>query len=141
MGAVALDTSVVVAALLAWHEHHARALPVVQAALAAEEPPILPLPVVVESFAVLTRLPAPWRLAPADAHALLARTFRARARVVGLDGPEAWDLLDAAIVSGTAGGATYDALVGACARKAGATRIATFDRRGFEHLGLEILVP
>lgn len=139
--ATALDTSVVVPALLAWHEHHTRALPVVQSALASADPPILPVPVLIESFAVLTRLPAPWRLAPSDAHALLTRAFRDRVRVVGLEGDLAWSLLDSALTSGFAGGVVYDALVAECARKGGADRVATFNRRDFERLGIEILVP
>lgn len=58
---VALDTSVVVAALLAVHEHHAVAAPYV-AALRRESTIIVPLPVLVESYSVLTRLPTPLRL-------------------------------------------------------------------------------
>jgi predicted nucleic acid-binding protein len=140
MGALALDTSVIIPALLSWHEHHAAALPVVQAAFEGSEAPILPLPVLVEAFAVLTRLPPPWRVSSSDAHALLARTFRARARVVGIDGQEAWELLDAALASGVAGGATYDAHIAACARKAGASRLVTFNRKDFERLGIDLLV-
>lgn len=141
MAALALDTSVVVPALLAWHEHHARALALVRAALGGDEPLVLPVAVLVESFAVMTRLPAPWRLSPVDAHALLSGAFRSRAHVVGLDGAEGWDVLDAALGAGIAGGTTYDAQIAACARKAGASRIATFNRRDFARLGLEILVP
>jgi len=138
---IALDTSVVVPALLTWHEHHARALPIVQSALASVDPPILPLPVLIESFAVMTRLPAPWRLAPSDAHTLLTRAFRNRVRVIGLEEQESWSLLDSALAGGIAGGVVYDAVIAACARKGGADRIATFNRRDFERLGVGLLVP
>ena len=43
---------------------------------------------------MLTRNPASWRLRPTDAHRLLESTFRGKALLVGLDGDEAWDLLD-----------------------------------------------
>lgn len=144
MGGTALDTSVVVPALLAWHEHHAAALPVVTEALGSDGGVILPLPALVETYAVLTRLPPPWRLRAADAHRLLVDTFRARATVVGLDGAEAWDLLDTALAGSVSGGATYDAHIAACAMKAGAARLATFNRRHFERLDLGevvLLVP
>jgi predicted nucleic acid-binding protein len=144
VGGTALDTSVIVPALLSWHEHHALALPVVRDALADAEGALLPLPVLVEAYAVLTRLPPPWRLRPRDAHRLLVETFRGRARVVGLGGDEGWALLDAALAGGVSGGATYDAHIAACARKGGAACLATFNRRDFERLDLgelALLVP
>jgi len=132
----ALDTSVMVPALLSWHEHHHAALPVVQEALAGREALILPLPALIEAFAVLTRLPPPWRLRPEVAHKLLYDTFQGRARVVGLDGDEAWALLDGALKSEISGGATYDAHIAACALKAGAACLVTFNRRHFERFDL-----
>lgn len=106
MGGTALDTSVIVPALLAWHEHHGAAHPVVSEALAGEDALILPLPALIEAFAVLTRLPAPWRLRPSDALRLLVDTFHGKARVVGLDGDEGWALLHTALTKGVSGGAT-----------------------------------
>lgn len=144
MGGTALDTSVIVPALLSWHEHHPAALPVVRDALAGEGGVILPVPALVEAYAVITRLPPPWRLRATDAHRLLVETFRGKARVVGLDGDEAWELLDDALANAVSGGASYDAHIAACAKKAGAGRLATFNRRHFERLELgdvDLLVP
>lgn len=143
-GGLALDTSVIVPALLSWHEHHAAALPVVQEALAGASAVIVPLPALMEAFAVLTRLPPPWRLRPIVARRLLVDTFHGRARVVGLDGEEAWALMEEALTGEVSGGATYDAHIAACAKKAGADRLATFNRRHFERLDLgevALLVP
>lgn len=94
VGGTALDSSVIVPALLAWHEgeHHAGVFQVVKEALVAESKVILPLSALVEAYAVLTRLPAPWRLQAVDAHRLLVSTFLGKAVVVGLDGDLAWDL-------------------------------------------------
>jgi len=144
LGGLALDTSVIVPALLSWHEHHPAALPVVQEALGADEPLILPLPALVEAFAVMTRLPPPWRLRADDAHRLLRASFRGHCRVVGLDGDEAWALLEGALSAGISDGAVYDANIAACARKAGAAQLASFNRRHFERLDLgdmALLVP
>ncbi len=144
MGGTALDTSVVIAALLSWHEHHEMALRTVQEALAHPAGPILPLPALIESYSVMTRLPPPSRLAPQDAHALLARTFEGAARIVALDGREGWGLLDGLARHRIAGGTAYDAHIVACARKAGADRIATFNQRHFARLDLgeiELVVP
>lgn len=144
MAGIAFDTSVVVPALLRWHEHHPRALPVLQQALASSAPLVLPLPALIECFAVMTRLPPPWRLTRESAHQLLADTFRQRAIIASLEGPEAWEVLDSALPQEISGGAPYDAHVAACARKAGVAQLTTFNRRHFERLDLgevELVVP
>ena len=64
--------------------------------------------------------------------------------MVGLDGRQAWALLDLALAQGVAGGATYDAHIAACAMKARVTQLATFNRRHFERFDLgdvALLVP
>lgn len=140
---VAVDTSVVVAALLARHDEHEAALLALQKAL-AESDLILPVPTLVEAYAVLTRLPAGARLSPADAHRILEETFRHRAVVVGLDGDDGWALLSSSVPLEIAGGSTYDAHIVACARKAAATTLLTFNRRHFERCelgGIELVVP
>ena len=141
---IAFDTSVVVPALLTWHEHHDPSRTLLQVALAVGNELIMPLPTLVESYAVLTRLPQPWRIRPRDAHALLSGTFRDRARVVGLDGDEGWHLIDRLDDLGLAGGASYDAHILRCAEKAGATQLATFNVRDFGRFdlgNLMLLVP
>ena len=144
MKRTALDTNVVVAALLNWHEHHSRAFPVLVAALGSVGGLILPLPVLLESYAVMTRLPPPFRLAPVDAHELLTSAFRGKTTVVSIESSSAWNLLDDLSVSGVAGGAAYDAHILACAQAGGAVRLVTFNRRHFENLGLgalELVTP
>ena len=143
MPIVAVDTNVVVAGLLAWHEQHGPALSLLQRHLASGSL-VLPAPALVESYSVLTRLPPPWRLAPADVATLLTRTFRERSRLVGLGEDEPWFLLGHAVERGVAGGSIHDAHILACAKKAGASVMATFNRRHFAQLdleGIELLVP
>ena len=82
----AFDASVIIPALLSWHEPHRRAPPVLQSAIAGEAPVIVPLPALIEAYSVMTRLPPPWRLSPTDAHRLLDATFREPALVLSLDG-------------------------------------------------------
>ncbi len=117
---IAVDSSVVVAAFATWHEGHA----VAAAALARK--PRLPAHVALESFSVLTRLPPPHR-APADLVAeFLAASFPDAP--LTLPGRAQLALVGQAARAGLAGGAIYDALVGATARHAGAT-LLTRDRR------------
>ena len=69
----AVDTSVVIAAFATWHESHARALSSrCGAALRCRRPCAL------EMYAVLTRLPAPHRVAPEVVRDYLAATFPGR---------------------------------------------------------------
>ncbi len=138
----ALDTSVIVPALLDRHAHHKAALPPVQAALDGDA--VLPLPALLEAYAVLTRLPPAWRLRPSDAFELLSRTFRGRARIAGLEAEDGWPLLEGSAMSSIEGGAIYDAHILLCAQKAGAEILVTFNRRHFERFdlgGLRLLIP
>lgn len=100
-------------------------------------------PALVEAYAVLTRLPTPHRLSPRDSLALLGANFL-RARIVALDGNAYRGLLRQAPDNGIAGGQTYDAVIGACALKAKADALLTFNQDHFLSLadkGMEIVVP
>lgn len=141
-----LDTSVIVAALLSWHERHVACRRSVEAVLVERRSDrlLIPVPALVEAYAVMTRLPAPHRLAPGDAHELLSASFDGRARVVGLDASPTWPFLRSTAETGIAGGRTYDALILACLRMANANRLLTLDERDFTALGpegIEIVVP
>lgn len=127
---IALDTSVVVAAFASWHEAHDAA-----AALLAREPR-LPAHVMLETYAVLTRLPPPHRAPPDVVTAFLKQRFR-RAPL-GLPPSLHARLLDRVSTSGLTGGALYDALIGATAKHAGASLITRDLRaaRVYETIGV-----
>lgn len=117
---IAVDTSVVVAAFASWHEGHSAAA----AALARK--PRVPGHVLVEAYSVLTRLPPPHR-APADlAATFLAERFPAPPLVLPARAHR--DLVLTSARTGLVGGAIYDALIAATARRAGAT-LLTRDHR------------
>lgn len=118
---IAPDTSVVVAAASPWHDLHSVALSALRDGGAR-----LPAHVAVETYAVLTRMPPPHRVAPRLVRDYLARRFAGPVLTLPADDHVA--LLDAAAEGGIAGGAVYDALVGATSRAAGAT-LVTLDRR------------
>ena len=103
----ACDTSVLVPALVAWHPDHEAA----RAALSELE--ALPTHVLMESFSVLTRLPAPHRISAVDAAALLRAI---EVPTVGLPPREHARLISEFPRHGIRGGAVYDALVAATAR-------------------------
>ncbi len=137
-----LDTSCIVACVCGWHVHHAQAVAEIEARLAAGEKMMTAAHAVAESYAVLTRLPAPHRLSPADALTLIESNF--------IDGAFALDasgyrtLLRRAGAEGIAGGRTYDALIAQCALQAKAAAVLTFNARHFSNLeaaGVRVVVP
>ncbi len=121
------DTSVVVPSLLAWHELHARAASAVKGMRS------LPAHTLVESFAVLSRLPAPRALRPSMAHRLLEHSFPEEPFTLSPSGHLAAirRLADAEV----GGGRIYDAIIGAAAAEAG-VRLLTADRRALSTYAL-----
>ena len=144
MPSFALDANCMIAAICAWHEFHARAAAELEMRFGQGERMVAVGPALVEAYAVLTRLPAPHRLAPTDALALLDSNFMARRRIVSLDGASYRELLIAAADAGIAGGQTYDAVIAQCVVKAKASVFLTFNPRHFPQLGahqIKVVVP
>jgi predicted nucleic acid-binding protein len=118
-----VDTSIAIALTVADHEHHDptfRALGRRRLGLAGHA--------AFESFSVLTRLPPPARRTPATVARLLAAGFP-HSRFLGAEAAAA--LLAELHALGIAGGAVYDALVGASASEH-RLRLATRDMRALE---------
>lgn len=116
----AADTSFVVAAFASWHEHHEAARRLLDGGVRLIEHCAL------ESYSVLTRLPAPHR-SPAP----VVRDFlrlRFSEPFLRLNAQDYRTFVLALPEHGVAGGASYDALVAATAAGAGA-ELVTCDRR------------
>jgi toxin FitB len=115
-----------VAVVCSWHGHHDATRREIERRYAAGEELVLPAHSLDETFSVLTRLPEPHRLSPEDALALIEANW-GETRLVALTGPDyRWALRrcrDASI----GGGAVYDALMAACARKARVATLVTWD--------------
>jgi predicted nucleic acid-binding protein len=137
----AFDSSAVVAALLSWHERHEAAREAVERAFDGGGRPILPVHALVESYAVLTRLPAPHRLSPADAAEILERSFAGAVEMGGFDSGASWFFLGDLAMRDVHGGRAYDELILASALAAGATRLVTLNPRHFDADRIEIVVP
>ncbi|MBI3403351.1 MAG: PIN domain-containing protein [Acidobacteria bacterium] len=143
MATFALDTSCMVAAVCTWHERHAAAAAGIERRLDRGERMAIAAHALVETYAVLTRLPAPHRLAPADAWALVKENFVKRAAVVALTGPAHTSLLEELAAAGIGGGRTYDAVIANSARQAKVATLLTFNSRHFNPPpeGVAVLEP
>ncbi len=131
---IAADASILVAAVVAWHERHEVASGAVEAAL-ARKALIVPSPALIESYAILTRLPAQHRLAHADAFHLLRSSFNG-ARIAGPKTRDTWSDLRKWSVVPAGGNDVFDALVLETAIDAGAKTLLTFRRTDLERLGI-----
>lgn len=125
----ALDTSCMVAAVCSWHDRHAAAAAEIERRLGRGERMAVAVHAIAETYAVLTRLPAPHRLAPADAWTLVRANFVEHAALVALDGPAQVAVLGQLAAAGIGGGRTYDGLIAACAESARARALLTFNGR------------
>ena len=128
----AADTSLVVAAFASWHENHEVARRVLDRGLHLIEHCAL------ETYSVLTRLPAPHRISGAVVREFLGLRFplpflRLRARAYH-------DFIRGLPDHDVAGSGAYDALVAATAAACGA-ELVTCDRRAlpiYERYGVRI---
>jgi predicted nucleic acid-binding protein len=100
---------------------------------------MVPAPALIETYAVLTRLPPPYRLRPADALALMEQNW-SLAEVAALGAAEIWPLLRGLPETGISGGSTYEAGVAACARRAGVDVILTWNVKHFARVAEHVEV-
>ena len=130
---IAIDTSVAIAAFASWHEAHAAARRVLA------DGPAFPSHVVLETFSVLTRLPAPHRSSPGVVAAWLEA--QVAAILDPIDAAEHLTLVSRLSQVGISGGATYDALVGSICLDHGA-QLVTNDARAlpiYDALGVRVV--
>ncbi len=125
------DSSVLIAALATWHARHADA----RGALGGVQGVIGHA--LVETFSVLTRLPAPYRIAAPDASAAIAGLPWP---TVVLPGSDVASLVTGAANMGLRGGAVYDALIAATALHHGLS-LLTLDvraRKTYDLVGVPV---
>jgi predicted nucleic acid-binding protein len=129
------DTSVLVPVFVPGHQHHERSLIAFSAAnlrsgyCAAHS--------LAEVYASLTRLPGKYRAAPEQA-VLCLETVQERLNVIAQDVAEYVAAIREAAGMGIEGGTLYDALLGACAIKAKADVLYTWNTRDFQRLGANV---
>ena len=134
------DTNCLVALLSPRHEHHDRVFQEIERRLDADETMAVAGQTLVETYAVLTRLPAPHRLSAEDCRTLIEANFsNDTVAIIALAANDYRRLIHDAPEHGIAGGRLYDAVIAACARSAQAATLLTFNERHFAALGGENL--
>lgn len=135
---VFLDTNVLVAACVAEHEHHARALPLVQSVHDGKTEGFVSGHSLLEAHAVLTRLPRSPRLSPAQASSLISANIIGHFSVIALNAREYAELSKRLGAENIHGGRVYDLLHLECAKKSGAEKIFTFNVHDFSIPGADL---
>jgi len=131
---IALDSSYVIALLCDWHAHHKRTLQSYQHWHDRDAKIVLPMHSILESYSVLTRIPAPHRLPPAIARQAIEETFGQTAVIAGMKPGRLWQRMGELARLGFGGGQVYDASIAWCAADAGATILLTWNLKHFAPL-------
>ena len=137
------DTNCMIAAVCSWHEHHERAADEIDRRLERGETLCVAAPTLVEAYSVLTRLPPPYRLSPADALALVEANFIQSSRITTL-AARSYRTFLRRVRDDIQGAHTYEAVIASCALKACVTDSLTLNQSyclPFEEPGLTIVVP
>jgi len=129
---VFFDTSVLLAGLIDFGPQSAPAQTLMHAIAEGRfDKPATAWHCCLEFYSVATRLPPEYRLAPADAVALIAEEVFARMAVHDLPPANREAILRAAAADAIAGGRIYDVHIAEAARAAGAEVVITDNRRNF----------
>jgi predicted nucleic acid-binding protein len=128
------DTSVLVAALLKQHPHHAIAFPHLRAVHKGTVQGHMTTHGLAELFATLTALPLKPRLLPTDVQRLIRKSVLNHFTLIPLGPKEYQDAMDLTVAKNLASGAIYDALHLIGARSAGCSSLYTLNLRHFQSL-------
>jgi predicted nucleic acid-binding protein len=126
-----LDSSCIIALLCDWHVNHQTTLHCYQHFLSNGAAPVIPVHAILESFSVLTRLPAARRIAPEVASQMLKQSFAGTAILAGLNPETVWRTIDALARQGLGGGRVYDAVIAMEVAEADAPILLTWNVRDF----------
>ncbi len=137
MSRFSVDTNVIVAVALEGHEDHVVATGDLEQRLSAGDTMVVAVHVLVESYSVLTRMPMPFRLSPADTVAFL-EDLVLNAAVTNLQADAYLPLLREASEARVSGGRIHDMLIAAVSVAAGADVLLTFNTRDFVELGFDL---
>lgn len=135
---VYVDTNLVIARTLTSQGQHAAAVQFFNNVRDQSSLPVISSHGVVEIYSVLSRIPQPLRLSPAEAWQTIEANVLPLFEVVELSMAEQLSVVRNCARQGIAGGLVYDALHMTAARKAGCERIYTFNVRHFRQVAPDL---
>ena len=136
---IGVDSNVIVAGVHANHPYHALAANWLVQNL-AEHQLMAVHHSVLESYAVLTRLPGDLRVSPSEAKDLLTATVQANMIIPRFDSESIWPTIETLVMSSVVGGRSYDTFILLILRSVGAQAIATFNPTHFRDLESDMII-
>lgn len=130
---IAIDTSVLVAALLEGHAHHARARIWLKAIVRGQHERLMTWHAVAETWSVLTRLPPPLKVSGEEARQALEK-LRTIIEHIELDSEIYEQALIRCCAAKVSSGAVFDAIHIVAAERARADLLLTFNLDDFTRL-------
>lgn len=128
---VLLDTSILIAAVLAKHDSHAKAFPILERVQNRKDQGFVAAHSLGEMYAILTKLPPPFRHSPEQALLSIEENVLKHFRICSLTGTDYASLIREAAMTGIQGGTIYDAVLLKSAEKADPDRIYTLNLKHF----------
>jgi predicted nucleic acid-binding protein len=128
------DTTVLVAASVQDHPHHAQALPAVRRAQHRQDKGFISVHSIAEVYASLTRLPVRPRIHPLEAQRIVVEDILPYFEAVLIDPSDYVNAMSHVAANVWIGAKIYDALLLSCAAKCGAERVYTFNLGDFRAL-------
>jgi predicted nucleic acid-binding protein len=138
---VFLDTSVLVPALVIQHADHARCFEVLEKVQSGEHAGSISTHTLAETYAILTKLPPPFRHSPSEALLSLQENVLEYFKPISLSASDYASFIKEAAVAGVQGGTIYDALLLKCAAKDDPQRIYTLNLKHFRAVATPELAP
>jgi predicted nucleic acid-binding protein len=135
-----LDTSVLVAAVVQKHEHHSRAYAILDRVQSGKDEGFISAHSLAEMYAVLTKLPPPYRHTPEQALLSIEENVVNHFKLTGLTGSDYTVLVREAALGGIQGGTIYDAVLLKCGAKAKAEHVFTLNLKHFQTIAPKNIV-
>jgi predicted nucleic acid-binding protein len=136
---IGVDSSVLIAGVHANHPRHAAA-----ATWLIRNIPLHELLVahhsILETYAVLTRLPGDFRVTGAEAKQLLEATIKTNMQVAEFNASSIWDCIDSVVNHSAVGGNSYDVFIAGILYRSGAEAVATFNTRHFSEFSFQLSI-
>jgi predicted nucleic acid-binding protein len=129
---VFVDTSVLIASVLEKHESHTRAFAILERVQNGKDEGFISAHSLAEMYAILTKLPAPFRHSPEQALLSIEENVLKHFKISSLTGNEYSALIREAALGGIQGGTIYDAVSLKSAGKTDADRIYTLNLKHFQ---------
>lgn len=133
---ILFDTSVLVAAMVATHLFHNRAILWLQRAKQGQFAFLVATHSIAELYSILTTLPVRPCISPPTAQQLINDNIESCAEIISLDTKDYIAVTKELSNLGLSGGIVFDALLLQAAKKAKADRLLTFNLKDFERLNL-----